>query len=80
MRAACALRIFSGRIIFNFGMPERLRTLRYPFFTGGVKRLREFSPTQKGLLHGLCSSPLFMLLSGGQSAAQISFFRVSPMM
>ena len=48
--------------------------------TEGVRRLREFSPTQKGLLHGLCSSPLFMLLSGGQSAAQISFFRVSPMM
>ena len=34
MRAACALRIFSGRIIFNFGIPERLRTLRYPFFHG----------------------------------------------
>ena len=34
MRAAFALRIFSGRIIFNFGIPERLRTLRYPFFHG----------------------------------------------
>ena len=28
MRAACALRIFSGRIIFIFGLAERLRTLR----------------------------------------------------
>ena len=36
MRAACALRISSGRIIFIFGIAERLRTLRYPIFTGGV--------------------------------------------
>ena len=35
MRAACALRISSGRIIFIFGIAERLRTLRYPIFTGG---------------------------------------------
>ena len=37
MRAACALRIISGRIIFIFGIAERLRTLRYPIFTGGVR-------------------------------------------
>ena len=36
MRAACALRISSGKIIFIFGIAERLRTLRYPIFTGGV--------------------------------------------
>ena len=30
-----ALRIFSGKNIFNFGIPERLRTLRYAIFTGG---------------------------------------------
>ena len=36
MRAACALRIISGIIIYNFGIAERLRTLRYPIFTGGV--------------------------------------------
>ena len=34
MRAAFALRIFSGRMIFNFGIPEHLWTLRYPFFHG----------------------------------------------
>ena len=34
MRAAYALRISSGRIIFIFGIAERLRTLRYPIFTG----------------------------------------------
>ena len=31
-----ALRIFSGKIIFNRAMPERLRTLRHCIFTGGV--------------------------------------------
>ena len=36
MRAACALAIFSGKIIFNRAMPERLRTLRHCIFTGGV--------------------------------------------
>ena len=36
MASACALAIFSGKIIFNFGIPERLRTLRYSIFTGGV--------------------------------------------
>ena len=34
MPAACALGIISGKIIFNFGIAERLRTLRYPIFTG----------------------------------------------
>ena len=35
MRAAFALRIISGKIIFNRAMPERLRTLRHCIFTGG---------------------------------------------
>ncbi|MBD8927805.1 MAG: hypothetical protein EGQ85_04150 [Faecalibacterium prausnitzii] len=30
-----ALRIDSGKIIFNRAMPERLRTLRHCIFTGG---------------------------------------------
>ncbi len=34
MAAACALAIFSGKIIYKFGIPERLRTLRYSIFTG----------------------------------------------
>ena len=34
----CALRINSGRIILIFGIAERLRTLRYPIFTGEVFR------------------------------------------
>ena len=32
----CALAMFSGRIILNFGISERLRAFRYPIFTGGV--------------------------------------------
>ena len=36
MRSAFALRIFSGKIIYKFGIPERLRTLRYSIFTGGA--------------------------------------------
>ena len=32
----CALAIFSGKIILNFGIAERLRAFRYPIFTGGV--------------------------------------------
>ena len=31
-----AIAIISGKFIFNFGIAERLRTLRYPIFTGGV--------------------------------------------
>ena len=30
-----ALAIISGKFIFNFGIAERLRTLRYPIFTEG---------------------------------------------
>ncbi len=36
MVSAGALTIFSGKIILNFGTPERLRTLRCSIFTGGV--------------------------------------------
>ena len=35
MRAAFALRIISGKNIFNFGFQESLRTFLKPFFTGG---------------------------------------------
>ena len=35
MRSAFALRINSGRIIFVFGIAERLRAFRYPIFTRG---------------------------------------------
>ena len=39
--------MFSGKIIFNFGIAERLRTLRYSIFTGRghpFRRYRASSP------------------------------------
>ena len=36
MRSAFALRIFSGRIILNFGVQKRLRAFLNPIFTDGV--------------------------------------------
>ena len=36
MASACAMAIFSGKIIIHFGIAERLRTLRYSLFTEGV--------------------------------------------
>ena len=36
MASACALAIFSGKIILNFGFQESLRTFLKPIFTGGV--------------------------------------------
>ena len=49
MPAACALGMISGKIIFNFEIAERLRTLRYLIFTGGV--FAHF-PTKSGLVGG----------------------------
>ena len=34
MRAAFALRIISGTIIYNFGVLKSLRAFQDPFFTG----------------------------------------------
>ena len=49
-RRRCALRIFSGKIIFNRAMPERLRTLRHCIFTGrgrnGKRQLPRLLPTE----------------------------------
>ena len=36
MRSAFALRIFSGKNIYNFAILENLRTFLKPIFTGGV--------------------------------------------
>ena len=44
MASACALAIFSGKIIFYFGIPERLRTLRYSLFTEGVVKDNGIAP------------------------------------
>ena len=34
-----AIAIISGKFIFNFGIAERLRTLRYPIFTRGIAKI-----------------------------------------
>ena len=56
MRAAFALRIFSGIIIYNFGIAERLRTLRYPIFTGrgrdGKRQLPRWFPAETAARRG----------------------------
>ena len=36
MVSACALTILIGKIIYNFGVQESLRTFLNPIFTGGV--------------------------------------------
>ena len=50
MRSAFALRIFSGKIIFNRAMPERLRTLRHCIFKGrgrkGKRQLPRLLPAE----------------------------------
>ena len=50
MRSAFALRIFSGKNIFNRAMPERLRTLRHCIFTGrgrkGKRQLPRLLPAE----------------------------------
>ena len=58
MRAACALRIISGRIILNFAIPENLRIFRNSFFTG-----------KAAAAHGICCFCfLRKQLHGGRNA------------
>ena len=56
MRSAFALRIFSGKIIYKFGIPERLRTLRDSIFTGrgreGKRHLQRLLPAEAAALRG----------------------------
>ena len=56
MPAACALGMISGKIIFNFEIAERLRTLRYLIFTGGRKGKRHWQrllPAEAAALRGI---------------------------
>jgi hypothetical protein len=54
MPAACALGIFSGKIILYFGIAERLRAFRYPIFTGEdhVPQRRAFA--ESGAANAAC--------------------------
>ena len=56
MASACAPAIFSGKIIFYFGIAERLRTLRYSLFT-------KIFLTQKGC-RTQCAAAFCLFISG----------------
>ena len=60
MASACALAMFNGKIVFIFGIAERLRTLRYPIFTGGVHAK---SPGERVLLGAGCNYCAAVLVS-----------------
>ena len=69
MRSAFALRIFSGKNIFNRAMPERLRTLRHCIFTGrGRKGKRQLPELPQSKPDGFASS-----LEEGASGAPANF-------
>ena len=61
MASACALAMFSGRIIFSFGIAERLRAFRYPIFTGekrnGNWQLPRWFPTETSARRANACSP-----------------------
>ena len=68
MASACALAIFSGKIIFYFGIAERLRTLRYSLFTEGVVKDNGIAPppVEKFSFRYLCPEQ-----SGGHSKSSL---------
>ena len=61
MASACALAMFSGRIIFIFGIAERLRAFRYPIFTGEERnsnwQLPRWFPTETSARRAGSRSP-----------------------
>ena len=67
MRSAFALRIFSGRIIYNRAMPGGLRTARHCVFTGGV--VEE---------NGSCSAAFCESAARRKSAADFQLAEPSP--
>ena len=46
MAAACALAMFSGKIILNFGVQKRLRAFLNPIFTGRGRELPRRFPAE----------------------------------
>ena len=63
MASACALAIFSGMIILNFGFQESLRTFLKPIFTGGVVTA-----------NGICSACFLWKRRRGGSVLALSVF------
>ena len=56
MASACALAMFSGKIILNFGVQKRLRAFLNPIFTGrgrgGKRQLPRWFPAETVALRG----------------------------
>ena len=76
-----ALAIISGKFIFNFGIAERLRTLRYPIFTGGgrdgKRQLQRLFPAEMRRCGGELPKPRFpsgWLRTGGADRGVSSDF------
>ena len=56
MASACALAMFSGKIILNFGVQKRLRAFLNPIFTGrgrdGKRQLPRWFPAETAARRG----------------------------
>ena len=77
MPAACALGMISGKIIFYFEIAERLRTLRYLIFTGGVVKENGICscPLRRKAGRGMHTFPQKAGLRAGQSSALCKKYR-----
>ena len=65
----------SGKIIYNFGIPERLRTLRYSIFTGGVwNELPQSKPDgfASSLWEGASDAPASFLIAPDTLATRLT--------
>ena len=72
----CALAIFSGKIILNFGISERLRAFRYPIFTEGV--VEENCLSTVALFHMKKGEPVSRSAALSQKAALQMPFAATP--
>ena len=52
MPSACALAMFSGKIILNFGVQKRLRAFLNPIFTGRGRELPRWFPAETAARRG----------------------------
>ena len=52
MASACALAMFSGKIILNFGVQKCLRAFLNPIFTGRGRELPRWFPAETVALRG----------------------------
>ena len=63
MASACALAIFSGRIIYNFAILENLRIFQNCLFTGGVVK----------------ANGIYNAASSGRNGKQLPFIFTTPL-